>query len=69
MIKWLYRLDDWMDLHLTPNADFILLFKKVLNFLLPFVKYSVEIVCITLNFVYQYSAQQETKDVIQKNRA
>lgn len=41
----------------------------MLNFLLPFVKYSVAIVCITLNFVYQYSAQQETKDVIQKNRA
>lgn len=43
---------------------FILLFKKVLNILLPFVKCSVEIVPIVLNFVFQYSAQQETKDVI-----
>lgn len=48
---------------------FILLFKKVLSFSLPFVKYSVEIVHIVLNFVFQYSAQQEIKDVIQKSRA
>lgn len=40
---------------------FILLFKKVLNFSLPFVKYFVEIVRIVLNFVFQYSAQQEKK--------
>lgn len=40
---------------------FILLFKKVLNFLLPFVRYSVEIVCIVLNFVFQYSAQQKLR--------
>lgn len=48
---------------------FILLFKKVLNFLLPFIKYAVEIVHIVLNFVFQYSAQQETEDIIQKSQA
>lgn len=41
----------------------------MLSFLLSFVKYSVEIVCIVLNFVFQYSAQQEMKDVTQKSRA
>lgn len=47
----------------------MLLFKKVLNFLLPFTKYSVEIVHVVLNFIFQYSVQQEMKDVIQESRA
>lgn len=41
----------------------------MLNFLLPFIKYAVEIVHIVLNFVFQYSAQQETEDIIQKSQA
>lgn len=40
-------------------------FRNVLNFLVPFTKSSAEIVHAVWNFMFHFSVQQETKDVIQ----